>query len=139
MGDVIAMADVTPKKSADMQGYDETFWAAVAEEVRTFVAREVASAVASLRSEFELRVKMLEGRGTLEYLGVHEAGAQYVKGQFVTAFGSLWHCNATTRESPGTGTPAWTLAAKRGRDAKDASGERRIAHSVRGPGKDGGR
>ena len=38
--------------------------------LRGFVAREVEK----LRSEFELRVKMLEGRGTLEYLGVHEAG-----------------------------------------------------------------
>ena len=93
----------------------DAFGTAVADAVKGFVAREVAS----LRSEFELRVKMLEQRGTLEYLGVHEAGAQYVKGQFVTAFGSLWHCNSTTRESPGTGTPAWTLAAKRGRDARD--------------------
>jgi hypothetical protein len=116
MGDLIIMADATQKKSADMQGYDETFWTAVAEEVRGFVTREIEK----LKSDFELRVKMLEGRGTLEYLGVHEAGAQYVKGQFVTAFGSLWHCNSTTRESPGTGTPAWTLAAKRGRDGKDA-------------------
>jgi hypothetical protein len=115
MGDLILMQDAKQKQSADMQVYDETFWAAVAEEVRTFVAREVEK----LRSDFELRVKMLEQKGTLEYLGVHEAGAQYVRGQFVTAFGSLWHCNTTTRESPGTGTPAWTLAAKRGRDARD--------------------
>jgi hypothetical protein len=130
MDNVILMADATQKKSADVQGFDESFWEAVAQEVRMFVTREVAS----LRSEFELRMSLLEQKGTLEYLGVHEAGAQYVKGQFVTAFGSLWHCNATTREAPGTGTPAWTLAAKRGRDGKDdPSGERRTAHSVRGP------
>ena len=115
MGNVIAMSDVTQKKSADMQGYDETFWAAVAEEVRTFVAREVAS----LRSEFELRVKLLEQKGALEYAGTFEPGRQYVRGNFVTHFGSLWHCNGATKESPGGGSPNWTLAAKRGKDGKD--------------------
>jgi hypothetical protein len=116
MGDVIVMADVTQKKSADMQGYDETFWTAVAEEVKGFVAREVEK----LRSDFELRVKLLEQRGTLEYVGTFEPGRQYARGNFVTHFGSLWHCNGTTKEPPGGGSPNWTLAAKRGRDGKDA-------------------
>jgi hypothetical protein len=122
MGDVIAMGDVTQKKSAGptMPFDGDAFGTAVAEAVKGFVAREVAS----FRSEFELRVKMLEQKGTLEYVGTFEPGRQYARGNFVTHFGSLWHCNGATKESPGGGSPNWTLAAKRGRTARTAADER---------------
>ncbi|ABE42913.1 carbohydrate-binding family V/XII protein [Polaromonas sp. JS666] len=51
------------------------------------------------------------------YDGPHETGKVYDKGRFVTHDGSLWHCNYKTACRPGDG-PAWTLAVKRGRDAK---------------------
>ncbi|WP_250532430.1 hypothetical protein [Caballeronia sp. ATUFL_F1_KS39] len=56
----------------------------------------------------------------LIYRGVHQAGETYRAGDVVTWAGSLWHCNATTDTKPDAGGDAWTLAAKRGRDGKDA-------------------
>jgi hypothetical protein len=38
----------------------------------------------------------------------------------VTWAGSLWHCDKATKNKPGTDD--WTLAAKKGRDGKDARG-----------------
>ncbi|BAO90691.1 hypothetical protein [Caballeronia cordobensis] len=54
------------------------------------------------------------------YRGVYQAGETYRAGDVVTWAGSLWHCNATTDSKPDAGGDAWTLAAKRGRDGKDA-------------------
>ncbi|MBC8638273.1 hypothetical protein IAG25_15735 [Caballeronia sp. EK] len=54
------------------------------------------------------------------YRGVFVAGETYKAGDVVTWAGSLWHCNATTDTKPDAGGDAWTLAAKRGRDGKDA-------------------
>lgn len=69
------------------------------------------------------RMKALEARiATLEtsplhYDGPHETGKVYDKGVFVTHDGSVWHCNYKTASRPGEG-PAWTLAVKRGKDAR---------------------
>ena len=49
--------------------------------------------------------------------GHHETGKSYRKGAFVTHQGSVWHANYTTATAPGDGQ-AWTLAYKRGRDAR---------------------
>jgi hypothetical protein len=57
---------------------------------------------------------------TMIYRGVHKEGQTYVQGDTVTWAGSLYHCNAETSEKPGEGSPAWTLAAKRGSNGKDA-------------------
>jgi len=54
----------------------------------------------------------------LIYRGVYVDGKGYERGDCVTWGGSLWHCNADTVIRPGDGAPAWTLAVKRGRDAK---------------------
>lgn len=64
----------------------------------------------------EDRVKELEA-APLQYDGPHETGKVYGKGMFVTHEGSLWHCNYKTASRPGDG-PAWTLAVKRGKDAR---------------------
>ena len=71
--------------------------------------------VKSLRSQ----LAELKEQKALEYLGTHEQGRHYRKGDFVTYAGSLWHANEQTTQKPGDG-PAWTLAVKRGRDGKDA-------------------
>jgi hypothetical protein len=51
------------------------------------------------------------------YRGVFKEGEPYERGDMVTWGGSLWHCDAPTKEKPGT--DSWTLAAKKGRDGKD--------------------
>jgi hypothetical protein len=65
----------------------------------------------------EAELQALKARPTLTYQGVHERGIAYRPGHFVTAKGSLWHCNAVTSEVPGE-SDDWTLAVKRGRDAR---------------------
>lgn len=55
---------------------------------------------------------------TTRYRGVYRDGEGYDLGDMATWGGSVWHCNGTTREQPGS-SPAWTLAVKRGRDGKD--------------------
>jgi len=62
------------------------------------------------------RLSALE-RAPLRYDGPHEVGKRYVPGAFVSFDGSLWHCNEATTCRPGDG-PQWTLAVKRGRDAR---------------------
>lgn len=51
------------------------------------------------------------------YCGVYKEADSYVPGDMVTWGGSLWHCDAETKDKPGT--DAWTLAVKKGRDGKD--------------------
>jgi hypothetical protein len=66
------------------------------------------------------RIEALEATsGVLKYVGVWQSGGSYVKGNFVTQNGAVWHCNVATRAKPGTGSD-WTLAVKAGRDGKDA-------------------
>lgn len=69
-----------------------------------------------LLADLQKRVDALEAT-PIQYDGPHEQGKSYVKGTFVTHDGSLWHCNRETTSRPGDG-PAWTLAVKRGRDAR---------------------
>lgn len=54
------------------------------------------------------------------YCGVYKEGDAYVPGDMVTWGGSLWHCDAQTKDKPGT--DGWTLAVKKGRDGKNANG-----------------
>ena len=59
------------------------------------------------------------GFPTMIYRGVYREG-EYQKGDTVTYGGSLWHCNQDgTTQKPDDGSKAWTLAAKRGRDARE--------------------
>jgi hypothetical protein len=52
------------------------------------------------------------------YRGVHVPGRLYERGDCVTADGSVFHCNADTTTAPGNAAGAWTLAVKRGKDAR---------------------
>ena len=70
------------------------------------------------RQAIERRIKLIEERGTLEYLGVHKTGETYSKGAVVTRAGSLWIARRKTGAMPGNDPAAWTLAVKRGRDAR---------------------
>lgn len=55
----------------------------------------------------------------LIYRGVW-ADSGFLRGDLVTWDGSLWHCEKQTRAKPGLSAD-WKLAAKRGRDGKDAT------------------
>lgn len=55
-----------------------------------------------------------------EYRGVFSEGERYEPGDFVTWAGSLYACRQATATKPGDGSnPAWSLAAKKGRDGRD--------------------
>ena len=129
-----------PKTSADVRGFDENFWSLVADEVRGFVEREIAS----LRNEFEMkldkaygaqgthepdrelgalreRIKALENRPQIVDRGVWCGGATYKNGSVCSHDGSLWIAQTDTASRPGT-DDTWRLAVKKGRDARSHRG-----------------
>jgi flagellar hook-basal body complex protein FliE len=65
------------------------------------------------------RLAAVEAAPSMAYRGVWKSSEAYAKGTFVTSDGSLWHANHDVAGvEPGKGDPAWTLAVKRGRDAR---------------------
>jgi hypothetical protein len=80
------------------------------------MACEIGLRVLELTDALEKRIAELE-KTPLAYDGPYETGKAYSKGTFVTHDGSLWHANYKTASRPGDG-PSWTLAVKRGRDAR---------------------
>ena len=94
MGDLIVMADVKQQKQS-AAAFDELFWVAVGNMVRDHVDREIKN----LRAGFEMKLE--EACSALSYQGTHEPGNVYTRGMFVTANGSLWHCNNVTHRSAG--------------------------------------
>ncbi|MEO3387330.1 hypothetical protein [Mesorhizobium sp. CAU 1741] len=69
----------------------------------------------------EQSFKVELGIPAMIYRGVFKEGRSYEKGDTVTWGGSLWHCDVdATEEKPDSQAKHWTLAAKRGRDGKDA-------------------
>jgi hypothetical protein len=74
-----------------------------------------------MRARLDALEDVVRNAKSLQYRGVHEAGTAYDAGDTVTYGGSLWHCNSLTKDRPGEGNPAWTLAVKRGRDGKDVT------------------
>ena len=88
--------------------------AAYSREIAPVIAGAIDKAVAPIK----VRIAELEAaQAEFKYCGVHEAGREYKRGNFATADGSIFHCNRTTTARPGDGD-AWTLACKRGRDAR---------------------
>ncbi|KQM92159.1 hypothetical protein ASE77_11810 [Sphingomonas sp. Leaf226] len=71
-----------------------------------------------MRAELAALQDVVRSEKSLKYRGVHEPNVAYDTGDTVTHGGSLWHCNVLTKERPGEGSKAWTLAVKRGRDGK---------------------
>lgn len=82
------------------------------------IYRMAGAARAARVAAIERRLAELE-RSPLRYDGPHETGKSYTRGTFVTARGSLWHCDTDTAERPGE-SDAWTLAVKRGQDGRNA-------------------
>ena len=73
-------------------------------------------------NEFEQRMAMLEAKLAekkgMEYCGTWQHDDHYLKGNFVTHHGSVWHANSfNQREAPGS-SDAWTLAVKRGNSGR---------------------
>ncbi len=54
--------------------------------------------------------------GKVIYRGVYKEGVDCDLGDMWTFGGSCWHCNAPTKDKPGSGSKDWTLAVKQGRD-----------------------
>jgi hypothetical protein len=75
------------------------------------------SAVREVR-RLKQRVVELEAKPPLKYLGVWRAGKSYQQGSLVTCDGSVWHCDRDHPLKPGLGNSGWTLAVKRGKDAR---------------------
>lgn len=98
-------------------------------EVSKYMAGVLAPVFDALQQRFlriESRVAQIEARETQiakalqslpTYRGVYEPGQTYARGTFITLHGSMWHANQATTSKPGGG-PDWTLAVKRGSDAK---------------------
>lgn len=80
--------------------------------IKEYVEKELAP----LRAQ----IKALDARPTLEYRGTWTRGMPYGTASGVTHRGSLWIARGPTVEEPGDGATSWQLAAKRGRDGKDA-------------------
>ena len=62
------------------------------------------------------RIAELE-QGQVHMAGTYKAGQRYRQNGLVSFQGGLWLCLADTDTRPGSGSPAWRLAVKRG-DAK---------------------
>jgi hypothetical protein len=78
------------------------------------VARGFALALARIRA-LEDRLKTIEARGSVEYLGVWQRAASYQRGNLVTCDGAMWAaCRDTAAEKPGA-SDAWQLILKSGR------------------------
>lgn len=90
--------------------------------IRDHVQEKLAPVLAELdavKAELADLQDVVRSEKSLKYRGVHEPNVAYDVGDTVTLGGSLWHCNVLTKERPGEGSKAWTLAVKRGRDGKD--------------------
>lgn len=87
------------------------------------VTRALMQVVTAKRRALEKRVDALESKlaevSIMKYLGVHENGRVYERGEFVSHAGGMWHANRANKQRPGDGD-AWTLAVKRGADGKDS-------------------
>lgn len=87
------------------------------DEIRAEIERAVAEAVPLVVKQ-QVDEEFAQ-RPDLSYQGVWKEGTHYRRGNWVTYSGSLWHCNDTgTTDRPGDGSEGWTLAVKKGRDAK---------------------
>jgi hypothetical protein len=77
------------------------------------LAIEVKEAIADAVRPLERRIAELEARGEMKYCGIWEEGREYLRGNFVTTNGSLWHAEQPTRRRPGTDS-TYRLAVKKG-------------------------
>lgn len=83
------------------------------EDGRTIRRRTVFTSGQVVEREFKV--------AAIIYREVWKEGGDYARGDVVTWGGSAWHCQAEkTADKPGSGSAAWKLMVKNGRDGRDA-------------------
>ncbi|WP_245266706.1 hypothetical protein [Bradyrhizobium sp. WSM1743] len=75
-------ARVSPQRRAEIEGFVKS--------LAPVIGDFVLAAITPLKD----RIKALESRPTLRYLGVWDASRTYPPGSFVTHAGSVWHTDA---------------------------------------------
>lgn len=104
--------EVSDKPMPFSQRWVKLIAGAIADSVNMVNAKH-----ASRMEKLETRIAALENKEpTLKYCGVWEEHRLYVRGNFCTDHGSIWHCERSTRARPNTNDD-WVLAVKRGKDA----------------------
>lgn len=99
------------------EGKDGRDGIATRDELLTLVRDAVAERVATVVAETV--AAELKNWPKPEYKGVWAEGGEYLRGNFATWGGSMWHANVDTTDRPGE-SDAWTLAVKHGRDGRNA-------------------
>jgi chitodextrinase len=95
-------ARVSPQRRAEIEG--------LVKSLAPVIGDFVLAAITPLKE----RIKAIEARPTLCYLGIWDASRTYQPGSFVTHSGSVWHADVqSTGIRPGEGG-FWKLAVKRG-------------------------
>lgn len=108
-----AAAKLGPKRVAEISALCEGIVPVIADFIESAV-----KPIVERNAALEKRVNELEARPVMEYAGVWDQKKVYGSGKFVTDGGSLWHSKrASVGERPGA-SDAWTLAVKKGRDAR---------------------
>ncbi|ECE2658131.1 hypothetical protein C5Z60_00400 [Salmonella enterica] len=106
----------TYEKSHGLHGWECIVDGVASTEVKQTDPRSFSVAVTRASGATEEKTFSIP---TMIYKGVFNAGESYLPGDTVTWGGSLWHCDEPTADKPGeVGSKGWTLAAKRGRDAR---------------------
>jgi hypothetical protein len=96
-------ARVSPERRAEIEG--------LVKSLAPVIGDFVLAAITPLKE----RIKELESRPTLRYLGIWDASRTYPPGSFTTHAGSVWHTDVeVVGVRPGEGGNIWRLAVKRG-------------------------
>lgn len=102
--DVLQLQEQSLKPKSDGASFDA--------EIRTAI-EPLKQKIAALEQE------LAEAKGSkVPYCGAYREGTASLKGHFYTFGGSVWHCNSDTTSKPNEAHTEWTLAVKRGRDAR---------------------
>ncbi|MFK4534216.1 hypothetical protein ABIA00_002399 [Bradyrhizobium ottawaense] len=97
-------AKVSPQRRAEIEG--------LVKSLAPVIGDFVLAAITPLKE----RIKALESRPTLRYLGVWDSSRTYQPGSFVTHAGSVWNTDVeVVGVRPGEGGNIWKLAVKRGK------------------------
>lgn len=78
------------------------------------IARGVVEGLKPGWERLQARIKALEDRPTVRYVGTHQTGLQYQPGELLTRGGSLWLCLKATSTTPGL-DDSYRLVVKQGK------------------------
>jgi hypothetical protein len=101
--------------------YPDEHWQTQEARIIRQALHSVLTSVLMVMGDLRRLTAKVDSHGSFEYRGVHQEGAIYRKGDFVTHNGSLWHANRPTVETPGEGNSTrddWQLAVRKGKDGK---------------------